>query len=129
MSYRFENLRVWQKAMDFSVKVYEVSKDLPQYEIYGLTSQIRRAVTSIPINIAEGSGCRTKKQFLEFLYIALRSQYEVVTIIKLAFRLDFLDKSTTCILENEIAEIGKLLQALINSLDKKSKNQQLKTNN
>jgi four helix bundle protein len=125
--YRFEKLRVWQKAMEFCELVYEKSKTFPKEEIYGLTSQFRRAATSIPLNIAEGSACRTKKEFVQFLTIALRSQYEIVTIIELAKRLRFLDGTDHQLLVERAAEVGKLLQALINSLSKKSKNQQLKT--
>lgn len=88
--YRFEKLRVWQKAMDFCTLVYEKTKNYPKEEIFGLTSQFRRAATSIPLNIAEGSACQTKKEFVLFLTIALRSQYECVTIIKLSFRLGIL---------------------------------------
>lgn len=125
--YRFEKLRVWQKAMEFCELVYEKSKNFPKEEIYGLTSQFRRVATSIPLNIAEGSACRTKKGFVQFLTIALRSQYEVVTIIELAKRLIFLADTDCQLLEERAGEVGKLLQALINSLSKKSKNQQLKT--
>lgn len=118
MSYRFEKLIVWQKAMDFCVKIYEKTKQFPKEEVYGLTSQIRRATTSIPLNIAEGSACKTSKEFMQFLYVALRSQYEVVTIIKLATRLQYFDNAIQQELESDIAEIGRLLQALINSLKK-----------
>ncbi len=79
--------------------------------------------------LCKGSACKTKKEFIQFLFIALRSQYEVVTIVKLAHRLRYLDSAVTKQLEIEIAEIGKLLQALINSLQTKSNNQQLKTKN
>jgi len=120
MGYRFEKLIAWQKAMDFCAKIYDKTKSFPKDELYGITSQLRRAATSIPLNIAEGSACRSKKEFIQFLYIALRSQYEVVTIIKLAYRLGYLDSSTTKELEQEIAEIGKLLQGLINSLQNQS---------
>ncbi|MFH1230814.1 MAG: four helix bundle protein [Planctomycetota bacterium] len=120
MSYRFEKLIVWQKSMDFCIKVYNKTKSFPKDELYGITSQFRRASTSIPLNIAEGSGCRTKKEFIQFLYIALRSQYEVVTIIKLSYRLGYLNVANKEELENEIAEIGRLLQGLINSLQNKS---------
>lgn len=129
MDYRFEKLMVWQKAMDFCVRVYNTSKTFPKEELYGITSQLRRAATSIPLNIAEGSACKTKREFIQFLYIALRSQYEVVTIIKLAFRLGYIDNTGKRELEGGIAEIGKLLQALINSLQGKSNNEQLKTKN
>ena len=62
--YRFEKLIVWQKAMDFSVNVYCESKKFPKEEIYGLTSQLGRATTSIVLNIAEGSACKSNKEFL-----------------------------------------------------------------
>ena len=118
MNYRFERLIVWQKSMDFCVKVYDKTTKFPKEEVYGLTSQIRRATTSIPLNVAEGSACKTPKEFVQFLYIALRSQYEVVTIIKLATRLQYFDSAISQELEVDIAEIGRLLQALINSLQK-----------
>jgi four helix bundle protein len=129
MSYRFEKLIVWQKAMDFCIKVYAKTKNFPKDELYGITSQLRRSVTSIPLNIAEGSACKSKKEFTQFLYVALRSQYEVVTTIKLAYRLGYLDSPTSSDLEEHVGEIGKLLQALINSLQTKSNSQQLKTRN
>jgi four helix bundle protein len=118
MSYRFEKLIVWQKAMDFCVRIYDVCKDFPKEEIYGLSSQLKRASTSIPLNIAEESACKTKKEFIRFLYVALRSEYEVVTIILLVYRLNYISGSTKENLEKDIFEIGKLLQALINSLEK-----------
>lgn len=114
--YRFERLLVWQKAMDFSEKVYAATRQFPKDEVYGLTSQIRRAATSIPLNIAEGSACKTRKEFIQFLYIALRSQYEVVTTIRLAKRLGYLPETESNSLELDVAEVGRLLQGLINSL-------------
>jgi four helix bundle protein len=117
--YRFEKLEVWKKAMVFCELVYQKSKSFPKTEVYGLTSQIRRAATSIPMNIAEGSACRTKKEFTQFLTIALRSQYEVVTIIELCYRLNSLLKADSDLLQDKLAEIGRLLQGLINSLNGK----------
>ena len=122
MGYRFEDLRVWQKAMGFCTDVYSKTGQFPKEESYGLTSQFRRAATSIPLNIAEGSGCRTTKEFVQFLYIALRSQYEVVTIIRLSSQLGYLSADEAKELDEKVAEIGKLLQALINSLMDKSTN-------
>jgi len=126
--YRFEKLDVWQRSMDLSVAIYEKTRLFPREEIYGLVSQARRAATSIPLNIAEGSACRSKREFIQFLTIALRSQYELITVIKLASRLKYLDEREVAFLEERSAEVGRLLQALINSLDK-SNNQKLKTNN
>ncbi len=127
--YRFEKLIVWQKAMDFCLLVYEKTKSYPKEEMFGLTSQFRRAASSIPLNIAEGSACHTKKEFVQFLTIALRSQYECVTITKLSQRLGFLNKSDFEIIEEKSAVVGRLVQALINSLKNRSKNQQLTTKN
>ena len=118
MNYRFEKLIAWQKAMDFCLEIYAITKDFPKEELYGITSQLRRATTSIPLNIAEGSACPTKKEFARFLYIALRSQYEVVTILKLTYRVNYFDEDSHNHLLNGIGEIGKLVQGLINSLKK-----------
>lgn len=117
------------KAMNFCGKVYQVRKNFPKEELYGITSQWKRGAISNPLNIAEGSSCKTKREFIQFSYIALRSQYEVVTIIKLASRLGYIDNSSEKEREERIAEIGRLLLAVINSLHGKSKNQQPKTKN
>ena len=115
MSYRFEKLVVWQKAMEFCIRLYNETKNFPKEELYGLVSQLRRAATSIALNIAEGSACKSRKEFSQFLYIALRSQYEVVTILKLSNKLGYLTNKNYAEMENEINEIGKLIQAMINS--------------
>ena len=129
MNYRFEKLIVWQKAMDFCELVYQKSSGFPKTEVYGLTSQLRRAATSIPLNIAEGSACRTKKEFTQFLTIALRSQYETATILQLVSRLKFLSKADSELLQDRLGEVGRLLQGLINSMRERTKNQQPKTKN
>ncbi len=116
--YRFEKLHVWQKAMDFSEEIYRLSNKFPKEELFGLTSQLRRATTSIPLNIAEGSGCQTKKEFVHFSSIALRSQYEVVTILKLSHRLKFIQEKELETFQEMVDEVGRLLQGLINSLKK-----------
>ena len=123
--YRFEKLVVWQR-------VYDATRDFPRDEVYGLTSQLRRAATSIPLNIAEGSACKTRKEFVQFLHIALRSLYEVVPVIKLSSRLCYLTKTHSAALERDVAEVGRLLQGLINSLPGRSgssNNQQLGAKN
>ncbi len=120
--YRFEKLNVWQLAMEFCIEVYRITRAFPDEERYGLTSQLRRAATAMPLNIAEGSGCRTKKEFIQFLFIALRSVYEIVTILKLVQRLSYVDEQTHEIMQIKIAEIGRKLQALINSLQGSANN-------
>lgn len=73
--HRFEELKIWQKAMDITEGVYKMSSSFPKEEKYGLTSQIRRCAVSIPSNIAEGAGRNTKGEFKQFLGIANGSSY------------------------------------------------------
>lgn len=128
--YGFEKLRVWNKAMEFCERIYEITKSFPQEELYGITSQLRRASYSIPLNISEGSASVSMKEFKYFLNIAKRSQYEVVTLLILSYKLGYLAEKDYKLLRNKCDEIGMLLNALINSLSpKKSKNQKLTTDN
>jgi four helix bundle protein len=83
----YHQLEVWQRAMDYAVRVYEFSASLPDGERYNFTSQLRRAATSVPLNIAEGAGCATPVEFARFLGYAYRSLKEVVTALELARRL------------------------------------------
>lgn len=120
--YGFEKLIVWQKSMTFCEQVYKVTSNFPKEELFGLTSQLRRASYSIPLNIAEGSASKSKKEFKYFLSIALRSQYECITLIKLCLRLNLIDEKVYLDLFNSCDEIGRLLNALIKSLKKTSDN-------
>ncbi len=113
--YGFEKLIVWQKAMDFCKQIYHITKSFPEEERFGLTSQLRRASYSIPTNIAEGSASKSKKEFRYFLIIALRSQYETITLLKLSYNLNFLNKTQYEELFIKCDEVGKLLNALIKS--------------
>jgi four helix bundle protein len=83
----YRKLEIWNRAMDYAVEIYRLSARLPSIEKYGLTSQIRRAVCSIPLNIAEGSGCESQKEFRLFLGYAHRSTHEVLTVLELIERL------------------------------------------
>lgn len=86
MAFKFEKLLVWQKAVDLSELVDQVSKNFPKEELYILTSQIKRAADSIALNVAEGSTSQSNAEFNRFLGIALRSNIEVVSCIYLAKR-------------------------------------------
>lgn len=111
--YGFENLSVWQKSANLVEEVYELAKKLPRDEKSGLIDQLRRAVTSISLNIAEGSGGKNPKVFLQFLEIAHRSLYETVAILKLVERLYRVP------VEGELAgcdEVSKMLTGLKNSI-------------
>lgn len=81
MSFRFEDLEIWHEANEFARRVYIVTKKLPRSELFGLGDQLRRAVNSVPTNIAEGSGSTSGKDFANFLNIAIRSIYEVTSLL------------------------------------------------
>lgn len=110
----FRDLIVWQKAMHFAEHVYRVQRKFPAEERYGLCDQLRRAVVSIPSNIAEGRGRDTAKDFSHFLMLARGSLNEVSTQLELAARLGYLDSGSG--LYEESLEIGKMLNAMIQRL-------------
>lgn len=83
------NLLAWQKTMDFAANLYELTRNFPQEELYGLTSQLRRAAVSGPSNIAEGAAGRTRQQFSNYLSNAVGSLNEIDTQLELALRLAY----------------------------------------
>lgn len=111
---KFEELIVWQKAMEFAEIVYKVQRKLPREETYGLGDQIRRAVVSIPSNIAEGCGRETDADFQRFLSIARGSLFEVRTQLDLAVRLGYVKISEEVFLK--AMEIGRMLNSLIRKI-------------
>lgn len=112
----YEDLTVWQKAMDLVVEVYRVVKLLPSEEIYGLSDQMRRAAVSIPSNIAEGQSRNTRRDFINFLCIARGSNAELYTQCLLCIRLHYItDGEMSKVLSLSI-EIGKMISAMIASL-------------
>lgn len=126
-SSNYKELKVGQKAMDLTVEVYKLVKLLPKEETYALSDQMRRAVVSIPSNIAEGQGRNSDKEFIQFLSIARGSLWELETQIEICLRIGYIDQSLATNIYNLIAEISKMLNALSNSL--KPQNQCLKSNN
>lgn len=107
-----KDLIVWQKSMDLVVAVYELTKDFPSSEIYGLTSQMRRCAVSIPSNIAEGSKRKTKNDFLQFLAIAFGSGAELETQLEITRRLKYGKPELIAKIENLLQEIMKMLSVL-----------------
>lgn len=89
---RFEDLRVWEEAMDLVELIYNVSESFPKSEVYGLTNQIRRAAVNVASNISEGCGMATEKSFVNYLHNALGSAKEVKCQLIIAVRLKFLGK-------------------------------------
>jgi len=118
MAKNFENLMIWQKSIDFAADVYKVTRGFPKEEVYGLTSQIRRAVVSISSNVAEGAGRGTKKEFSHFASIAGGSLNEVESQLHIAFRLGYLKKDSFELLISNAVELGKILNGLQNYLRK-----------
>ncbi len=120
MAQAFQDLTVWQRAMEFSECVYRLTQSFPKEELYGLTSQLRRASISVASNIAEGRGRGTPGEFKQFLCIAQGSTYEVHTQILLAKRLKIGDGERLASSEALCIETSKMLGAFIASLAKKS---------
>ena len=114
----FEDLIVWQKSIKLSVRVYTLSSKFPKEEIFGLTSQIRRASNSVSLNISEGS-VRSTKTFINQLSIARGSATEVLSAAILANELGFITGDKVSELRPFIAEITKMLNSLMSSLEKK----------
>jgi four helix bundle protein len=113
---KYEDLIVWQKAMDLVVEVYQLVKLLPNEELYALSNQMRRAAVSIPSNIAEGQERSTTKDFIKFLYIAKGSNAEVETLLAICVRLNYLTQVQIETAKNLLSEIGKMLNSLIQKL-------------
>jgi four helix bundle protein len=107
----YKELDVWNAGLDFVVHVYQVTNKFPKEESYGLTSQIRRAVVSIPSNIAEGAARKSDKEFIQFLHIALGSLAEAETQLIIAERLKFAHQ-----IEKLFHEIGMLRLMLVGLL-------------
>jgi four helix bundle protein len=114
----YRDLVAWQKAVDLVVEVYRESSSWPADERYGLTSQVRRAVVSVPANIAEGSGRNGTAELRRFLTIAHGSLCEVQTHLEIAERLGFMVPSASAPLFERGAEISRIINGLIRSLDR-----------
>jgi len=114
---KFRKLEVWNKAMDFIEEIYKITNKFPAKETYGLISQLRRAATSIALNIAEGSGSGSDNELNRFLNISLRSSYEVMCGIEVAKRLKYCNNEEVDSLLNRCNE----LSAMIFGLKKKLK--------
>jgi four helix bundle protein len=116
MPFKFEKLIVWQKAVDLSDMVNQVTKNFPKDEIYVLTSQMKRAADSVSLNIAEGSTGQSNPEFNRFLGIALRSAIEVVGCIFLAKRRGYISDDNFDKIYRMCEEILVMINALRNSL-------------
>ncbi|MBA5793180.1 four helix bundle protein [Flavobacterium sp. xlx-214] len=106
--HNFEKLKIWQKAMDIAIKVYEISLILPNDEKFNLIHQIKKCAVSIPSNITEGAGRNHNKEFIQFLGIANGSTFELITQLILAKRLKLIDEETIQPIINQLVEISNM---------------------
>ena len=114
--FRFERLEVWQKAVGFADRVYAVTRDSPDAERLGLTSQMRRAAVSISSNVAEGSGRMSDKDFAHFVEVAYGSLMEVVSQSQIALNQEFLKQPARNEIYTRAEELARMLSGLRSSL-------------
>lgn len=112
----YRKLEVWQRSMDLVSAVYQVTANFPSQEVFGLTSQLRRAAVSVPANIAEGQGRLHRGDFLHHLSIARASLTESETHLLIAERLGYLSPDALAGVWEQCQEVGRLLNGLIRSL-------------
>ena len=114
----FRDLLVWQKSMDLTLRCYQVTDSFPRHEIFGMTSQLRRAAYSIPFNLSEGH-CRRRSRevYKNHVDIAQGSQGELDNAIELAFRLGYLTEAIANELFERVTEVGRMLSGLADALE------------
>jgi four helix bundle protein len=112
----FKELKVWHKSYELALAIYEASRSFPREEMYGLTSQLRRAAVSIGANIAEGCGRRSDGELVRFLQIARGSASEVEHHLLLARDLKFLQAATHQEIEKRLQEVQRMLTSLVSSI-------------
>lgn len=116
----YTKIQAWQLTDDLTVAVYEATRTFPREEIYGLTSQLRRAAYSVPSNICEGSARESKKDYLHFLYIARSSLSETQYFVHLSRRLNYLPKERHDELMKQIKSTFERLHGLIKAVEKEA---------
>jgi len=120
MAKSYKELAVWQKGIQLTVMVYQLSKSFPREEAYGLTGQLRRCAVSIPSNIAEGAGRLNTPEYKQFLGVARGSAFELQTQLQIAKELGYGDPKQLAQAECLSEEVGRMIFATITSLRKKS---------
>ncbi len=117
-----KKLKVWNEAVSMVVDAYRVVNGFPRTEEFGLVSQIRRAVVSIPANIAEGAARHTRRELLHFLYIARGSLSELDTCFEIAKQLGYMGENALVEMDRKMGIVDKMLSGLITSLKKTVRN-------
>jgi four helix bundle protein len=113
------DLVVWQKSIEFVTKIYETTNNFPKEELFGLTSQLRRAAISIPSNIAEGFARKHNKELIQFLYVSLGSSVEIETQLLIAKNINYINDEIYISLTNHLSEISKMIIGLIRKIEGK----------
>ena len=113
----FRELRVWERAHDLTLRIYEGTASFPKEEMYGLTSQLRRSAVSVPSNIAEGQGRLSTGEFRQFLGIARGSNFELQTQLEIARTLKFGNSELINKAEGLSHEVGKMIHAILDKTD------------
>lgn len=117
--FAFKDLKVWQRAIDFADYAISLSENLDtQRNHFRLVEQFESACTSVPMNIAEGKGRRSKKEFIQYLYIARGSLYETVTLAIIFAKRRWISSQDLDKIENEAIEIASMIKGLINAISK-----------
>lgn len=126
----YRELIAWQKAMKLVTEVYKMAEGFPKVEVFGLASQLRRAIVSVPSNIAEGQGRDSTKEFIHHLSIAYGSLMEAETQIQIAANLRYITQADADRVIDQAAEVGRLMNGLSRSLRRSlTDNRQLTTDN
>ena len=112
----FRDLEVWGRSCSLAVEVYRLTASFPKSEVYGLTSQMRRAATSVPANIAEGQARRSARDFRRFLHIAAGSLAELETYLALVTGLEYADPVALRPIQQEAEGVGRMLHGLIDAI-------------
>jgi four helix bundle protein len=118
MATSYKDLRVWRQSVDLALEIYRQTQTFPKNEVYGLTSQLRRAAISVPSNIAEGKGRSSDKELVLFLHHSRGSLLEVETQLLIAQELGYIEVTKAKHLLDQVENLAKALNALINSLKK-----------
>lgn len=109
MAQSYEHLKIWREGVELASLIYKITKKFPKSEIFGIVSQLRRAVVSIPSNIAEGSGRNSPKDFCRFIDIAIGSLNETESLLAVSLKLEYLSNEEFNELMCKIKELGNLL--------------------
>lgn len=116
MAFRFEKLEIWKMAIDYANKIYDLADSLPEKELFGLGSQLRRSAVSISNNIAEGSGSSSIKEFKNYLSISIKSTLEIVSMLFFSEKRNYINKLQREILYKEVEILIKKIYSFKKSL-------------